>query len=318
MKKALVLGATGGIGQPLVEELVGRGISVVAFARSKDTLHKLYDEYPQVETWTGDAFQAEDVMAASRGVDTIFHCVSIPYPEWTNKLEQIAHNILEAAKSNGCKVVIIDNIYAYGRRQAARITEKHPKNPHTYKGKLRLKVEQMILDSNKQGNPSLHIHLPDFYGPTGANTMLNVTLQAIASNRFGGFIGDQSIAREYIYLPDAARAIVEIASRDTSYGQNWNVPGAGVISGKEIIRIGNEFTKKTARIMTITKGMIGLLKLFSSFMKELHEMMYLTEEPLILSGEKYEREIGPLPKTPYHQGIGETIRSMQTSMENVK
>ncbi|MGC5324907.1 NAD-dependent epimerase/dehydratase family protein [Brevibacillus sp. SYSU BS000544] len=318
MKKVLVLGATGGIGQPLVEEFVGRGISVIAFARSKDTLQNLYGGNPRVETWTGDALHAADVMEASRGVDTIFHCVSIPYPEWTEKLERVARNILEAAKANGCKVVIIDNIYAYGRRQASRIAEQHPKNPHTCKGKLRLKVEQMILDSNKQGIPSLHVHLPDFYGPTGANTMLNVTLQAIASNRFGGFVGDQSIAREYIYLPDAARAIAEIASRDTSYGQNWNVPGAGVITGKEILRIGNEITKKTARIMTITKGMIGLLKLFSPFMKELHEMMYLTEEPLILSGEKYEREIGPIPQTPYLQGIGETIRSLQTSMQNVK
>lgn len=311
MKKALVLGATGGIGQPLVNELVERGVRTVAFARSEATLNKLYGANSQVECKPGDALLTSDVVEASRGVDTIFHCVSIPYPEWTDKLEQIARNILEAAKQNGCKVVIVDNIYAYGRRQAARITEQHPKNPHTYKGKLRLQVEQMILASNKQGIPSLHVHLPDFYGPTGANTMLNVTLQAIASNRYGGFVGKLDIPREYIYLPDAARAVVEIALRETSYGQNWNVPGSGVITGKEIIRIGKELTQKSPRIMTIQQGMIGLLKLFSPFMRELHEMMYLTEEPLVLSGDKYEREIGPVPRTPYQVGIRETIRKMQ-------
>jgi short-subunit dehydrogenase len=42
MKKALVLGASGGMGYALVNELTERGIETVAFARTKEKLQKLY------------------------------------------------------------------------------------------------------------------------------------------------------------------------------------------------------------------------------------------------------------------------------------
>jgi short-subunit dehydrogenase len=42
MKKAVVLGASGGMGYALVNELTERGIETVAFARTKEKLQKLY------------------------------------------------------------------------------------------------------------------------------------------------------------------------------------------------------------------------------------------------------------------------------------
>ena len=42
MKKALVLGASGGMGYSLVKELSSRGIKVVAFARTKEKLERLF------------------------------------------------------------------------------------------------------------------------------------------------------------------------------------------------------------------------------------------------------------------------------------
>ncbi len=44
-------------------------------------------------------------------------------------------------------------------------------------------------------------------------------------------------------------------------------------------------------------------------MKEIVEMLYLTEEPLTLSGEKYRKRIGQIPATGFEQGISETIRA---------
>lgn len=50
--------------------------------------------------------------------------------------------------------------------------------------------------------------------------------------------------------------------------------------------------------------------LFNPMMREMIEIMYLTEEPVVLSGDKYEREIGSLPQTPYQEGIRETLHEM--------
>lgn len=46
-------------------------------------------------------------------------------------------------------------------------------------------------------------------------------------------------------------------------------------------------------------------------MKEVVEMLYLTEEPLTLSGAKYEKWIGPIIATPFEEGITATVKALQ-------
>ncbi|MNI93293.1 hypothetical protein D3C73_1512210 [compost metagenome] len=46
-------------------------------------------------------------------------------------------------------------------------------------------------------------------------------------------------------------------------------------------------------------------------MKEIVEMLYLTKEPVILSGSKYERTVGAIPATPFEQGIAVTVRAIK-------
>jgi hypothetical protein len=50
-------------------------------------------------------------------------------------------------------------------------------------------------------------------------------------------------------------------------------------------------------------------------MKEFVEMMYLTEQPVVLSGEKLERQIGKIPMTPYQTGIAQTLKFMKKEYE---
>jgi hypothetical protein len=58
--------------------------------------------------------------------------------------------------------------------------------------------------------------------------------------------------------------------------------------------------------------MIQLVGLFDPFMREYAEMMYLNEKPVVLDGSKYERLIGPVPRTPYEIGIRETLKQMKS------
>jgi nucleoside-diphosphate-sugar epimerase len=140
---------------------------------------------------------------------------------------------------------------------------------------------------------------------------LNYTLQSIVQNKKASFVGNQKIAREFIFTPDGAKAIVNLASREEAYGQNWNIPGAGVITGEEMVQTLRGITKYDKRVSTITKGMIQFLGLFNANMREVVEMLYLTEEPVVLSGEKYERIIGKLPRTSYEEGLRQTIAYMK-------
>ncbi|WP_459502824.1 NAD-dependent epimerase/dehydratase family protein [Bacillus sp. C1] len=308
MKKALVLGASGAMGYAITKELCGRGIDVVAFARNKEKLENLFYDEEKIQIIAGDVFNQGDIMVAAKGVDVIFHAVNIPYSDWEIKQPKLLKNIVETTKYHRAKLAMVDNIYAYGRQGREKVTEETEKNPHTKKGKIRLQLELMAKQADI---PVLIAHFPDFYGPNAASTLIHHTLQGVLANKMSSFVGDKKIAREYIYTPDGAKAIVELALCDSAYGQNWNVPGSGIITGEEMIRHIRELTGYTKPIMTVKKQMIRMLGLFDKQMKEFVEMLYLTEEPVVLNGEKYERYIGKVPMTSYHDGLKETISFLE-------
>ncbi|MEC1745817.1 SDR family NAD(P)-dependent oxidoreductase [Schinkia azotoformans] len=311
MKKVLVLGASGGMGYSIVKELAQRGIEVVAFARGKEKLNKLFRDDAKVTINSGDVFDLEGLKEASAGVDTIFQAMNIPYSEWEQDLHIVMRNILGTAKHANAKLVLVDNIYAYGKNPGHLVTEDTPKKPHTKKGNIRLQLETMVKQSNL---PFLIAHFPDFYGPNATNTILNYTLEGVIKNKKTLFVGDKKIAREYIFTPDGAKALVELALLDSAYGQNWNIPGSGVITGDEIVDILCDHTGYSKKVGTVTKGMVRFLGLFDKNMREVVEMLYLTENPVVLDGGKLEQTIKSIPKTPYQDGVKQTIDYMLRSL----
>lgn len=315
MKKAIVVGATGGTGASVTEELVRRGIRTVAFGRSRGKLEQLKANLGNPHHLTiavGDAFRPNDIITASEGADVMFHCANVPYHEMTSKLIPLGESVMEAANRLSLKVVVIDGIYPYGRRQMDRATEDHPKQPHTRKGKIRLAYEQMLFEARWSQAKVMIVRLPDYYGPTANEaSYLGSTLEAIAAGKMAFFIGNMRVPREYVYLPDAVFMIAELAARDEAYGENWHIPGAGLISGREIVRIARQASGSSKPVIPLGRGGLSLLGMAVPVMKEVVEMLYLTKEPLVLSGDKYMRLIGPVRATPFEEGITNTMRALE-------
>ncbi|MFB0846109.1 NAD-dependent epimerase/dehydratase family protein [Paenibacillus oleatilyticus] len=314
MKKAIVVGATGGTGASVTEELVRRGIRTVAFGRSRGKLEQLKANLGNPHHLTiavGDAFRPNDIITASEGADVLFHCANVPYHEMVSKLIPLGESVMEAANRLSLKVVVIDGIYPYGRRKMDRATEEHPKQPHTKKGKIRLAYEQMLFEDRWSRAKVMIVRLPDYYGPTANEaSYLGSTLEAIAAGKMAFFIGNMRVPREYVYLPDAAFMIAELAARDEAYGENWHIPGAGLISGREIVRIARRASGSSKPVIPLGRGGLSLLGMAVPVMKEVVEMLYLTEEPLVLSGDKYKRLIGPVRATSFEEGITNTVREL--------
>lgn len=306
MKKVLVLGATGGMGYSVVNELMKNGFEVIAFGRNKQKLEQLYHPNPLLSFYIGDAYNLEQLLDAAKDVDTIFHSISVPYEQWTTQHPQLMKNVLDTAASVCAKVVIVDNIYAYGK-DSLIIKETSPKKPHTKKGKIRLQLEQMAEHYQNQGVDVLFAHFPDFYGPNAYNTYIHTTLSAMIANKKPVFVGPLDVEREFIYTPDGAKALVQLAKKNDAYNQHWNIPG-NTITGRKLIQIAAKLTNNYKKPTSIKKWMIALLGLVNPFMKELVEMQYLTEKTFRLDGTKFTKEIGVLPKTTYEEGIKKTLR----------
>lgn len=315
MKRAIVIGATGGTGAAITEELIKRGIVTIAFGRSRQKLEQLAVKLgspDHLQIAVGDAFRSDDIIAVSQETDVMFHCANVPYNEMESRLIPLGESVMAAAEHLGLNVVVIDGIYPYGRRQMKEVTEEHPKQPHTRKGKTRLAYEQMLFSTRWSRAQVMIVRLPDYYGPTANQaSYLGSTLEAIAKGKMAFFIGNMKVPREYIYLPDAAVMVVELASRETTYGQNWNIPGSGIISGHDIVRLAQKAAGRSKPVMALGRVGLSLIGLGVPVMKEIVEMLYLTEEPLILSRQKYVERIGPVVATSFEEGIKLTIKELE-------
>ncbi|QKI82909.1 NAD-dependent epimerase/dehydratase family protein [Kroppenstedtia eburnea] len=312
MNSAMVLGATGGTGQVIVSELLTRGVKVVTFGRNERKLKALMEQNDfnqRLSYELGDVFDYQTIAEAAKDVEVIFQCANVKYYEMADQLLLLGENVMKAADLLGKKIVIVDGIYVYGR-QVAKGNENHPKQPHTKKGKIRVEFENLIFSNKWKNAEALIVRLPDYYGPTSQNSYLQPTLEGMAANKISVFIGNLKTPREYIYLPDAAKMIVNIAERDDAYGENWNIPGSGLISGKKIIEMVREITGNRKWVIPLHKNAIRCIGLFDPLMREIVEIMYLTEEGFVLSGEKYEKRIGPIPATPFRKGLEETLGNL--------
>ncbi|MBY6051926.1 SDR family NAD(P)-dependent oxidoreductase [Cytobacillus firmus] len=307
IKTAAVLGATGGMGYALTEALCRRNIKTIAFARSEENLLNFKEDWgPNAVIHSGDALNPEDIEKAVTEADAVFHAINIPYPDWDPALSIILSNILQACRKHHKPFIYADNIYSYGL-QSSPANEVSPKNPHTKKGMLRQTLIEMIKNS---GVPYIIAHFPDFYGPHTGNTLLHYTLSQIIEKNKGMFVGKTDIQREFIFIKDGAEALAELALNENSYGEVWNIPGAGTITGEEIASIVSNHLNRGISFRPVHKWMIRAIGVFDPMMREYTELMYLNQTPVILDGSKYEARIGTLPKTPYETGIKMTLNHL--------
>src|SRR5690625_1940146 len=253
MKKAIVLGATGGMGYALVNELVSREVHVTAFARNEVKLKQMFGGESFVTLFQGDAFSQIDLDTATEVNEVIFHAINLPYADWQTELPKLTKNIIASVKKNGAKLAIVDNVYSYGRSFGKKINETTVKTPHTKKGKIRLEMESLYRES---GVPYIIVHFPDFYGPYAENSLLNFTLSKMVENEKAQFVWDTSIAREHIFTPDGAKALVELVMSEDAYYKNWNIPAYDVITGDEIISIIRKLTNNEKKVSIVTKNML--------------------------------------------------------------
>src|SRR4051794_37682576 len=107
MKKALVLGASGGMGYALVRELVSRGVDVVAFARGEERLKELFEKEPNVLIYPGNVLVEGEVAQAAQGVDVIFHAVNFPYPVWNDTHPLCLDILIRVAEEQQAKIALV-------------------------------------------------------------------------------------------------------------------------------------------------------------------------------------------------------------------
>jgi nucleoside-diphosphate-sugar epimerase len=303
----VVLGATGSIGHWVVERLLDRMNQVRVLVRTPAKL-KQFSNVERVEVVEGDAANIDDVEKAVTGADSVYYCVNVPYPEWRSKAIPMLQNTITAARENRAKVVFPGNVYVYGHAQSDFVREDHPLTAHTRKGKIRIRMEQMLNDAWKSDNvPYTIVRFPDFYGPFVLNDLYAPIFRNALQGRPMTWYGRLDVHFEFAYIEDAAEALVMAGSDSRTNGESYNVPGVEVTTPRKWLQLVASVAGTKSKIRTVPKFLIALAGVKNPVAREFYELLYLRRERMILDGTKFRTKFGRIPATPYKDGIKKTL-----------
>lgn len=307
-KTAIVIGANGAFGKSVAKALTNKGWQVTGFMRTS----KPTDVYHQIIE--GDAKDASQVVSACAGQSMIIYGVNPPYHEWAADALPMLKNTIAAAKSSGATILFPGNIYNYGPDAGEVLTENSPQNPITKKGKIRVAMENALMEAAHDGVNTLVLRMGDFFGPGATSTWFEAGF-------FGGkpgipksiaYPGDIALAHSWAYVPDIGEAAARLIETHTPKGfETFNFPGHFIKGGAELVDAINatisEKTGKKATVKTFPWGFLQLVRPFLKMVNELFEMRYLWDVPHRLDGSKLEAIIGPIPQTPLKDAVRATL-----------
>jgi nucleoside-diphosphate-sugar epimerase len=220
---------------------------------------------------------------------------------------------LEGAISVGVRrVVLIGNVYVYGMPQTVPVRENHPREPQTFKGKMRKEQEEILFAADASGEIAATVlRLPTFYGPNIERTVVVDAFTAAVQGRVAKLIGPIDTVRQYVFVPDVGPIAVALAQEPRAYGRTWHFAGSGEITAREFVRRIFAQAGHKPKLFVANRTMLNVLGLFNPLMRDLAEMQYLQSHPIVMDDSAIHELLPHLKATDYNGGITQTLAAMQ-------
>ena len=314
MPQIALFGAAGAIGQSVAAALRAQGHAYRVVGRDGASLQRAFGADPLAEVVTWNPDEPTSVQAAAAGIDTLVYMVGVNY--WQFELHpELMRKTLDGAIAAGVKnIVLIGTVYSYGAPQTTPVHEDHPREPHTFKGRMRLAQEELLMQAHAQGRiRATVLRLPDFYGPGVEASLLHGAAQAAVQGGTADMIGPIDTPHEFVFVPDVGPVVAKLLDTPAAFGRIWHLAGAGVTSQRALVEEMARQTGKPVKRRVAGKTMLRVMGWFNPFMRELVEMHYLQTDPVIMDDSALQALIGPVRKTPYADGVRQTLAAIQAS-----
>jgi nucleoside-diphosphate-sugar epimerase len=305
-----LLGATGAIGESIAAELRKRNESYRVVGRDRASLDRAFGSDPLTEIVTWNPDDASSVRAALRGADTAVYLIGVPYNHF--ELHPVLmRQMLDAASAEGVsQMLLVGTVYPYGRPQQTPAREDHPREPHTFKGKMRKQQEDLLLEADAAGKiRGTVLRLPDFYGPRVKNSFLDGVFNAAAKGGTANLIAPIDRPHQFVYVPDVGPVVLDLLQRPEAYGRWWHLAGEGTPSIEEIVAMVGQLAGTPIKTRTAGLGMLRLIGLFQPVMRELVEMNYLLTDPFIMDDSALRTLLGNVKTTPLRDGLRQSLEA---------
>ena len=298
--RAVILGATGPTGIHLAEALRKRGVSLRLVSRSKANLDKTFGTSPD-ERFAANALESDEAARAIEGYPVVFDCIGLP-GDMMDRHPLIARNIATAVNAHGARCVQVSSYWAYLPAVQNPMNEDHPRAGGNEWIRHRRSAEDILLDVG-----AAVLHFPDYYGPRVHSSSLQQPLREAAQGKTMNWIGSPETEREYIYVPDAMEIAARVACFTEAYGQRWCAPGSGPLTGNQTAAFASHVLGREVKVRGAGLMMLRVVGIFNKQLRGFLKMVPEYLRPAAYDASKLERLIGPMPLTPYEEGIRETL-----------
>jgi nucleoside-diphosphate-sugar epimerase len=311
--KLVLLGATGAIGESIAAELRRRGQSYRAVGRDRASLDRVFgsDSLAEIAVWNPD--DASSVRAALRDTDTAVYLVGVPYNHF--ELHPVLmRQTLDAAIAEGVQqMLLVGTVYPYGRTQATPAREDHPREPQTFKGRMRKQQEDLLLeaDAAEQIRGTV-LRLPDFYGPRVKNSFVDSVFTAAATGGTANLIAPIDRPHQFVYVPDVGATVLDLLQHPEAHGRWWHLAGDDTPSIQQIVAMVGEMAGKPVKTRVFGTTMLRVVGLFQPIMRELVEMNYLLTDPFIMDDSALQSLLGGLKKTPLREALRQSLEAARS------
>ena len=294
-----VLGGGGGLGRNVVDAALAAQHEVVALVRdSRRTALPA-----TVATVVGDAARPEDLMRVMDGTDATTFCVMPRFASWLNEFAPLLEAAIEAARQTGSRLIFPANVWIYGPGQVGDlVNEARAPTPISQRGKLRAEMEQRLRTA---GVRYAVVRLPEFYGPNVVTLTARV-FRAVLEGRRVLWPGPLDHTIELVYMPDAARILVEVAAAPNGDAAVFHMPGV-YTTPRQFARLVSVLSGSSAHISSVPNWLLSAVGIFSPGIRGVSENVHLWKHPILLDGAACKARFGAIPTTLLNEAVQATL-----------
>ncbi|RJL34278.1 NAD-dependent epimerase/dehydratase family protein [Bailinhaonella thermotolerans] len=256
-----------------------------------------------------DAASADGLTRAAEGADALYNCANPPYHRWPQEWPPLAAAALRAAEKTGAVLVNAGNLYAYGPVDGP-MTESLPLAATETKGRVRARIWAEALAAHEAGRARVtEARSSDYFGPGATDpSLLNARfMPPLLAGRPIRVTGDPDAPHTWTYLPDAARAMITLATDPRAWGRAWHVPSPPPRSIREMARLlAREAGAPEPRVSRIPRPALRLAALASPLVREVLAVSYQVDRPFVADSSAFTGTFGQEP-APLGEMLTETV-----------
>lgn len=286
MSQLHVIFGSGQIGVPLAQRLVAQGHRVRVLRNASS------GAITGVEVVKGNLADAASVRDACAGATAVYHCANPPYltKVWNELLPTWTANLIAGAGAAKARLVVLDNVYAFGDLNGRPLNEDAPMRPTSRKGEIRARVAQQLFDAHARGDVRVVVGRgSDFWGPGSTQTYFGDQFwPSVFAGKPARILGDWTTPHTYHYIPDVVAGLAALGEAgDDVTGRWWMLPCQPAVSSLAMVERLGKAAGLEIRTAPTPRLLISVLGIFMPMLPELMEMDYQWQRPFVMDDSRF-------------------------------